>query len=86
MWQRRGYGRNVVGGKFSLGWQHTYREVHTKVTDRTEIRTKGVLKILKSARLYRPVTTAIVTADVDHNGVPDIVFGDEGGYVDVIRR
>jgi len=41
VWQRRGYGRNVVGGKFSLGWQHTYREVHTKVTDRTEIRTNG---------------------------------------------
>ena len=58
--------------------------------DRRELRAltfaKGVLKILKSARLYRPVTTAIVTADVDHNGVPDIVFGDEGGYVDVIRR
>lgn len=41
VWQRRGYGRNVVGGKFSLGWQHTYREVHTEVTDRTEIKTNG---------------------------------------------
>jgi len=42
LWQRRGYGRNLVGGKFSLGWQHTYREVHTEVTDRTEITTNGV--------------------------------------------
>jgi hypothetical protein len=33
-WQRRGYGRNVAGGKFSLAWQHTYREVQTEVTDR----------------------------------------------------
>jgi len=41
LWQRRGYGRNVAGGKFSLGWQHTYREVHTKVTERTEITTNG---------------------------------------------
>jgi hypothetical protein len=40
-WQRRGYGRNVAGGKFTLGWQHTYREVHTEVTDRTEITTNG---------------------------------------------
>jgi len=40
-WQRRGYGRNVAGGKFSLGWQHTYREVQTEVTDRTEITTNG---------------------------------------------
>ena len=41
LWQRRGNGRNVTGGKFSLGWQHTYREVHTKVTERTEITTNG---------------------------------------------
>jgi len=34
LWQRRGYGRNVAGGKFSLAWQHTYREVQTEVTDR----------------------------------------------------
>jgi hypothetical protein len=40
-WQRRGFGRNVAGGKFSLGWQHTYREVNTEVTDRTEITTNG---------------------------------------------
>ncbi len=58
--------------------------------DRRELRAltfaKGVLKVLKTVRLYRPVTTAIVVADVDHNGTPDIVFGDEGGYVNVIRR
>jgi hypothetical protein len=47
---------------------------------------KGRLKILKTVKLFRPVATAIVTADVDHNGKPDIVFGDEGGYVNVIRR
>jgi hypothetical protein len=40
-WQRRGFGRNVAGGKFSLAWQHTYREVQTEVTDRTEITTNG---------------------------------------------
>ncbi|MCG6916284.1 MAG: SPOR domain-containing protein [Deltaproteobacteria bacterium] len=34
LWQRRGYGRNLAGGKFSLAWQHTYREVQTEVTDR----------------------------------------------------
>ena len=41
-WQRRGVGRNVAGGEFSLGWQHTYREVHTEVTQRTEITTNVV--------------------------------------------
>ena len=40
-WQRRGIGRNVAGGKFSLGWQHTYREVNTEVTHRKEITTNG---------------------------------------------
>ncbi len=41
LWQRKGYGRNEAGGKFALGWQHTYREVHTEVTDRTQITTNG---------------------------------------------
>jgi len=41
LWQRKGYGRNLAGGKFSLAWQHTYREVQTEVTDRTEITTNG---------------------------------------------
>ena len=58
--------------------------------DRRELRAltfaKGNLKVLKVVKLYRPVTTAIVTADVDHNGKLDIVFGDEGGYVNVIRQ
>ena len=39
--QRRGYGRNLAGGKFSLGWQHTYREVQTEVTDRKVTTTNG---------------------------------------------
>jgi hypothetical protein len=40
-WQRGEKGRNVSAGKFSLGWQHTYREVHTEVTHRKEITTNG---------------------------------------------
>ncbi len=58
--------------------------------DRRELRAvtfaKGTLAVLASAKLYRPVTTAIIAADVDHNGKLDIVFGDQGGYVNVIRR
>ena len=42
LWQLGGKGRNAAGGKFSLGWQHTYREVHTEVTQRTEITTNVV--------------------------------------------
>ena len=34
-------GRNLSTGKFSLGWQHTYREVYTEVTHRKEITTNG---------------------------------------------
>jgi hypothetical protein len=41
LWQLRGKGRNEAGGKFSLGWQHTYREVHTEVTQRTQIETNA---------------------------------------------
>lgn len=41
-WQRRGYGRNVAGGKLSLALQHTYREVQTEVTDREEITSDGI--------------------------------------------
>jgi hypothetical protein len=41
LWQLRGKGRNAAGGEVSLGWQHTYREVHTEVTHRTEITTNG---------------------------------------------
>ncbi len=58
--------------------------------DRRELRAvsfaKGTLAVVASAKLYRPVTTAIIAADVDHNGKLDIVFGDQGGYVNVILR
>jgi hypothetical protein len=58
--------------------------------DRREIRAvsfdKGNLAVLEALKLYRAVTTALVTADVDRNGVEDIVFGDEGGFVNVILR
>ena len=40
-WQWGEKGRNLSAGKFSLGWQHTYREVHTEVTHRKEITTNG---------------------------------------------
>jgi hypothetical protein len=40
-WQWGEKGRNVSAGTFSLGWQHTYREVRTEVTHRTEITTNG---------------------------------------------
>ena len=58
--------------------------------DRRELRVvtfaKGNLAILRTIKLYRPVTTALVTADVDRNGKTDIVFGDQGGFVNVILR
>ena len=47
---------------------------------------KGNLAVLESLKLYRPLTTALVTADVDRNGKLDIVFGDQGGFVNVILR
>jgi hypothetical protein len=40
-WQWGEKGRNLSAGKFSLAWQHTYREVHTEVTHRKEITTNG---------------------------------------------
>jgi hypothetical protein len=58
--------------------------------DRRELRAvtfaKGNLAVLQSVKLSRAVTTALVVADIDRNGAPDIVFGDEGGYVNVILR
>ena len=58
--------------------------------DRRELRAvtfaKGTLAALESVKLHRAVTTALVVADVDRNGALDIVFGDEGGYVNVILR
>jgi hypothetical protein len=41
LWQWGEKGRNLPAGKYSLGWQHTYREVYTKVTKRKEITTNG---------------------------------------------
>ena len=58
--------------------------------DRRELRAvtfaRGNLKTLGTAKLFRAVTTALVAADVDRNGKTDIVFGDEGGFVNVIMR
>jgi len=58
--------------------------------DRRELRgitfAKGNLAVLETVKLYRAVTTALVTADVDRNGNLDIVFGDQGGVVNVILR
>lgn len=58
--------------------------------DRRELRAvtfaKGTLATLETVKLFRAVTTALVTADVDRNGAPDIVFGDQGGFVNVILR
>ena len=58
--------------------------------DRRELRAvtfaKGTLATLESVKLHRAVTTALIVADVDRNGALDIVFGDEGGYVNVILR
>ena len=39
--QRRGYGRNISAGKFSLSLRQTYREVNTELTDRTQIESSG---------------------------------------------
>lgn len=58
--------------------------------DRRELRAitlnKGNLAVLETVKLFRPLTTALVTADVDRNGERDIVFGDQGGFVNVILR
>jgi hypothetical protein len=34
---RRGLGRNVLKGRFALGYQHTYREVQTELTKRKRV-------------------------------------------------
>ena len=46
----------------------------------------AVMVVLAVAKLFRPVTTAILAEDVDGNGAPDILFGDQGGYLNIIRR
>jgi hypothetical protein len=38
---KRGYGRNVEAKSFSLGWQHTYREIDTKLTERKRVTSDG---------------------------------------------
>ena len=48
--------------------------------------TKGRLSVISTAKLTRPVTMSIVAADLDRNGKPDIVFGDKGGFLNVIQR
>jgi hypothetical protein len=58
--------------------------------DRRELRAvtfaKGNLAVLQSVKLHRAVTTALIAADIDRNGALDLVFGDEGGYINVILR
>ncbi len=48
--------------------------------------TKGRLSLISSLKLDRPVTMSIVAADLDRNGKADIVFGDKGGFLNVIQR
>lgn len=58
--------------------------------DRSELHAvtfaNGKLSTLATVKLFRPITTAIVAADIDRNGRPDLVFGDRDGYVNVIMR
>jgi hypothetical protein len=88
---------NHVAGSAELGMSAVFDanedgipDIVLPSQDRRELRAvsfaKGNLAILESLKLPRAVTTALVVADVDRNGVLDIVFGDEGGYVNVILR
>jgi FG-GAP-like repeat len=65
-------------------------EIILPTQDRKELRAisfaGGKLVVLAVAKLFRPVTTAILAEDVDGNGTPDILFGDQGGYLNIIRR
>ncbi len=65
-------------------------EIILPTQDRRELRAVsfagGKLVVLAVAKLNRPVTTAILADDVDGNGKPDILFGDQGGYLNIIRR
>ncbi len=65
-------------------------EIILPTQDRKELRAVsfagGKLAVVASATLFRPITTAILAEDVDGNGTPDILFGDEGGYLNIIRR
>jgi hypothetical protein len=44
--QRRGYGRNISAGRLALSLRHTYREVNTELTDRTQIDSDGTTQDL----------------------------------------
>ncbi len=65
-------------------------EIILPTQDRQELRAisfaGGKLSVLVVAKLFRPVSTAILAEDVDGNGTPDILFGDQGGYLNIIRR
>lgn len=65
-------------------------EIILPTQDRRELRAVsfagGKLTVLATAKLFRPITTAILAEDVDGNGTPDILFGDQGGYLNIIRR
>ena len=43
---RRGYGRNISAGRLALSLRHTYREVNTELTDRTQIDSDGTTQDL----------------------------------------
>ena len=66
------------------------KDIVLPTQDRRELRAvsfaKGRLIVLATAKLFRPVTSALITEDLDRDGRLDLVFGDAGGYVNVIRR
>lgn len=91
-----GYSNHILGST-ELGMSAVFDvdgdgidDIVLPTQDRRELRAvtfaKGTLAVLESVALHRPVTTALVTADVDRNGARDIVFGDQGGFVNFIRR
>lgn len=88
---------NHVAGSTELGMSAVFdvngdgiADILLPSQDRRELRAvtfaKGNLAILQSIKLHRAVTTGLVADDVDRNGALDIVFGDQGGYINVILR